>query len=146
MSKMNALLVVALFLPCLAACESVHSPVCGEGATAGNNDVPPSFKVDMGANKGTFSFRYETRNAKDRVKVLYAGNELFDSGCVGETREVQLQFGPGRSSEIEVVMQPNCSGTPATSWQFEVGCPAPGLRPTGKLDNRLTEPSATERH
>lgn len=138
-------LTLTVFATCLifASCESEHSPTCGEGATFGNNDVPPAFEVEMGKNVGTFAFNYETRSAKDQVIVKYDGNVLFDSGCVGETRKVILQYGPGRVSHVEVVMKPNCEDTPMTSWQFEVGCPAPTPRLTGAPH---PVPSANPRH
>lgn len=115
----------------LAGCEAQVSPVCGDGATTGNNEVPSSFPVEMGAREGAFTFHYETRDAKDRVLVVYEGKQLFDSGCVGETRDVELRFGPGQSSEIDVVMQPNCGGTAMTSWLFRVGCPSTVIRDGG---------------
>ncbi len=134
MSKPLIALGCAAMLACLAlpGCESEHSPTCGVGETTGNADVPPSFAVDMGRNSGSFEFYYETRNAKDRVQVMYDGNELYDSGCVGETRNLLLTYGPGRSSKIDVVITPNCGGTPMTSWLFKVGCPAQGPRATAK--------------
>jgi hypothetical protein len=135
-------LLAACFV--FASCESEHSPMCGEGATSGNNDVPPAFQIEMGKNVGSFAFNYETRNAKDQVIVKYEGNVLFDSGCVGETRKVILQYGPGRASHVDVVMNPNCEDTPMTSWQFKVGCPAPTPRLTGAA-HTSTKP-ASPRH
>lgn len=124
-------LVVALAFGAVG-CESEHHPTCGEGPTTGNNDVPESFAIEVGRTAGVVPFHYETRNAKDQVQVFYEGQLLFDSGCVGETGDVKLPFGPGRSTEIDVVMNPNCSGTAMTSWLFEVGCPAPAIRKTAK--------------
>ena len=124
-------LAVAACAAALLGCESEISPICGEGVTTGNNDVPSSFPVEMGRSDGAFAFRYETRDAKDRVQVFYEGQQLFDSGCVSETRSVDLRFGPGTSTSVDVVMQPNCGGTSMTSWLFEVGCPAAVIRDGG---------------
>jgi len=122
----------------LWGCESEVSPICGEGVTTGNNEVPSAFPVELGRNDGTFTFRYETRDAKDRVQVFYEGQQLFDSGCVGETRSVELRYGPGASSQVDVVMQPNCGGTSMTSWLFEVGCPAATIRDGGDAPQVVT--------
>lgn len=120
--------LVPLLLVLAAGCESEVSDVCGQGVTTGNNDVPASFPVEMGQRGGAFEFRYETRNAKDRIQVFYEGQALFDSGCVGESRTVALRYGPGQGTSIDVVMQPNCGDTPMTSWLFAVGCPDATIR------------------
>ena len=128
----SRLLLAAALMCATVACEAQHVEMCDSGPSFGNNEVPAAFVVEMSRNSGTFTFDFETRNAKDRVQVRYEGNELFDSGCVGESRSVELTYGPGRSSEIEVVLTPNCSGTKMTSWQFEVGCPKAAIRLTKK--------------
>lgn len=114
----------AAMLLALAGCDPSASDVCGE-PSEGNGDVPPSFPIEMGRNAGTFEFSYETRNAKDRIEVFYEGTLLFDSGCVGESRRVQLAYGPGSSTQVDVVVSPKCEGSPATSWKFQATCPAP---------------------
>lgn len=124
---LSALTSATLTLACLAlaGCDPVASDACGVGANEGGSDVPPTFPIEMGRNEGAFQFDYETRNAKDRVEVFYEGALLFDSGCVGESRSVPLTYGPGTATHIDVVISPNCAGTPMTSWRFEVGCPEP---------------------
>ncbi len=49
---------------------------------------------------------------------------LFDSGCVGTSRVADVAYGPGRSTQIDVVVSPNCESGSMTSWKFTVGCPA----------------------
>ncbi len=116
-------LLAATAIGCtLVACDPTTSTVCGE-ANEGNTDVPPTFPIEMGRSAGTFRFDYETRNAKDRVEVFYEGQLLFDSGCVGESRSVDLDFGPGQATHVDVVLSPNCAGTPMTSWKFVAHCP-----------------------
>lgn len=122
-------ITLLLLSTALVACGSEGSPLCGDGPTAGNSSAPPSFPIEMDRNGGTFRFHYETRKALDRVQVFYEGVQLFDSGCVGETRDVMLRYGPGKSTAVDVVMTPNCSGTPMTSWEFLVSCPTPLPRP-----------------
>ncbi len=107
----------------LGGCDADLVTTCGAGASTGGATVPPVTSVEMGATSGTFDFRYETRNAHDQIEVFYEGKSLFNSGCVGESREMALNFGPGESTSVDVVVTPNCAGTPMTSWLFEVGCP-----------------------
>lgn len=125
-------LMLASLLTCaaLSGCDSEGSDVCGDGPTTGNSAAPPSFPIELGRNEGVFRFYYETRSAKDRVQVFYDGVQLFDSGCVGETGDKMLTYGPGNATRVEVVLTPNCAGTPMTSWLFEVGCPTPSARLT----------------
>lgn len=122
-------LAAVLALAGLVACESQSSDVCNGGPTTGNSTAPPAFPIELGQRSGTFRFYYETRKARDRVQVRYEGVELFDSGCVGETRTVALRYGPGQATHVDVVLTPNCGGTAMTSWLFEVGCPVSGLGP-----------------
>ena len=130
MFERRTLYRLALVCACaaLVGCASEGSPVCGDGPTTGNSSAPPSFPIEMARNQGVFKFYFETRKAKDRVQVLYEGRQLFDSGCVGQTGEQLLNYGPGHATHVDVVMTPNCSGTSMTSWLFEVGCPSPSAR------------------
>ncbi|HEX9640146.1 MAG TPA: hypothetical protein VGB13_02400 [Candidatus Krumholzibacteria bacterium] len=36
---------------------------------------------------------------------------------------ITFGFGPGTGTKIEVSVEPNCSGTPDTQWEFVVTCP-----------------------
>ena len=126
-SRTCSWLAIAALSASLIACNSEESDTCDQGANEGNGDVPPSFPIEMGRTAGTFPFQYETRNAKDRVEVFYEGMLLYDSGCVSESRDVELAYGPGSSTRIDVVVSPNCDGTPLTSWRFTVGCPVAPL-------------------
>ena len=130
--------VIAVVAACAMShgCDVSTGNSCGD-TFSGFSDAPPSFKVDMGQNGGAFDMRYETRSAHDQVIVMYEGELLFDSGCVAETRNVSLRYGPGRSNHLDVTIKPNCSGTPATSWQFHVGCPTKVPRPTSVEPARI---------
>ena len=130
----------------LTACDLSGSPVCGGGPTEGYSEAPDRFAIDMGSNSGTFNFDYETRNAKDRIQVLYAGNVIFDSGCVSESRAVSLRYGPGRDTHVDVKVTPNCSGTPMTSWKFDVGCPTPLVRETDDNTGKKSNSTQSQRY
>ncbi len=134
------LLTTALLL---AGCDGdlITSDTCGVGTNEGGSDVPGALLVDLRATQGTFNFRYETRSAKDRMQVFYEGKALFDSGCVAETRDVDLTYGPGVGTTVEVRVTPNCDGTPMTSWKFDVACPeAPSVAVTKVTQTNGPEP------
>jgi hypothetical protein len=94
---------------------------CG-GLTTSGSDAPETHVVQLGRNSGTFPFSYEHYSIRDRVVVIYQGGTLFDSGCVGGSRSVNLSYSGGASS-IEVRVSPNCAGGSSTLWEFRVGCP-----------------------
>lgn len=123
--------VLAALLLGAFACESHVETACGQGPSTGGHDVAPAFPIEMGATSGRFDFHFETRNAKDRVQVRYEGEQIFDSGCVGTSRDVVLDYGPGEATQIEVVISPNCESGALTSWLFDVQCPL--LLPTARL-------------
>ncbi|MEW8221719.1 MAG: hypothetical protein AB2729_05225, partial [Candidatus Thiodiazotropha taylori] len=77
---------------------------------------------ELGQNSGSFDFYYETYNIRDRLRLHYEGELLFDSGCVGEDRTVPINYS-GNSSVIAVEVIPNCEGTSGTAWEYTVNCP-----------------------
>ncbi len=106
---------------------SLQSPVvrqsrCNDTQKAGG-DAPEVHQIDLGITSGSFRFDYQTFSVKDQIVVSQGGVVLFNSGCVGETRSVQIQFN-GYTSVIEVRVNPNCSGSNNTAWNFTVHCPS----------------------
>ena len=118
-----ALLATLTLILGFGGCDADLVTVCGQGPSTGGAKVPPVMSIEMGRNAGTFDLHYQTRNAHDQIEVFYEGKSLFNSGCVGETRDLNLQYGPGEATHVDIVVTPNCKGTPMTSWLFEVGCP-----------------------
>ncbi len=112
-------------------CEWEPTP-CVIGDEAGRN-TPETFYYDMGSNAGTFTFQYDTRTAKDDIVVSYEGQTLYNTDCVGTEgwKSVDLSFS-GSSSEIKVVVTPNCVGNqPGTLWYFKItSATCPIKRPT----------------
>jgi hypothetical protein len=76
----------------------------------------------MGKSMGMFQFVWNTFTQPDRIVVTYEGKTLFDSGCVGASGSMNLNYS-GSSSLIVVQVFPNCAGGTGTAWQFTVGCP-----------------------
>ncbi len=94
---------------------------CGETSVAGSN-APDTRFIELGKTSGTFRFDYNTYTVKDRIIVTYEGSTLFDSGCVGEGRSVNLDYaGSGSMLQVEVI--PRCAGGSNTIWKYVVHCP-----------------------
>ncbi|MFZ5906411.1 MAG: hypothetical protein ACOYVJ_03240 [Nitrospirota bacterium] len=87
-------------------------------------DTPETRTINLGKKSGTFRFDYDTQNQEDRMRVIYQGSTLFDSGCVGTkgTRTQWISYS-GSSSQITVSVEPNCYGGTGTAWEFTVFCP-----------------------
>ncbi|MCG7973670.1 MAG: S8 family serine peptidase [Candidatus Thiodiazotropha taylori] len=94
---------------------------CSSTQNAGG-DTPDTRQIELGQNSGSFDFYYETYNIRDRLRLHYEGELLFDSGCVGEDRTVPINYS-GNSSVIAVEVIPNCEGTSGTAWEYTVNCP-----------------------
>jgi hypothetical protein len=99
----------------------VHQSRCNDTQKAGG-DAPEVHVIDLGMTSGVFRFDYQTFSVKDQIIISQGGMTIFNSGCVGESRSVQVQFG-GYTSVIEVRVNPNCSGSTNTAWNFTVHCP-----------------------
>lgn len=100
----------------------VHQSRCNDTQKAGG-DAPEVHQIDLGVTSGVFRFDYQTFDVKDQIIVSQGGMTIFNSGCVGESRSVQVQFS-GYTSVIEVRVNPNCAGSTSTAWNFTVHCPS----------------------
>lgn len=93
-----------------------------DAATKSGADAPASITVQVGSNSGVVKFRYNTYSVKDEITVLYGGQVVYDTGCVGDTKSVDLQV-PGGSSQMTVNVRPSCAGEKGTNWDFSLSCP-----------------------
>jgi hypothetical protein len=100
----------------------VHQSRCNDTQKAGG-DAPEVHQIDLGITSGVFRFDYQTYSVKDQIIISQGGRTIFSSGCVGETRSVNIQFS-GFTSVIEVRVNPNCAGSTGTQWNFTVHCPS----------------------
>ena len=100
----------------------VHQSRCNDTQKAGG-DAPEVHQIDLGVTSGVFRFDYQTYDVKDQIIISQGGMVIFNTGCVGESRSVQVQFS-GYTSVIEVRVNPNCEGSTSTAWNFTVHCPS----------------------
>ena len=95
---------------------------CNAGQQIQGGDTPDSRFFEMGHTSATFRFDYNTYSVEDRIQILYQGKVIFDTGCVGESKTVQVSYS-GSSSVIQVNVTPNCAGGTSTVWDYQVYCP-----------------------
>lgn len=98
----------------------------------------------MGSSQGSAVLWVNTYSVADNVHVYYEGDFLFDSDCLGTNFTVagcisgskgvtccdgagwcsfSFSYGPGSSTKLTIEVEPNCSGTPDTEWEFRLECP-----------------------
>ena len=76
----------------------------------------------LGRTSGAFRFRYNAQSVPDRFDIYYEGAVIYTTGGpVSGTGDVMVNFGPGTSTTIEVVV----TGPSGTAWSYTVGCPTP---------------------
>lgn len=110
--------------PAFSVCQNaicVPRGGCGTKTAAGS-DMPETHQFDLGQTSGTFELLYDTYFQEDLIRVVYEGNELFSSGCVGEAKTEKITYSGG-STTITVEVEPNCNGGSGTAWEFQVNCP-----------------------
>ncbi len=99
-----------------------YSASCCDQTTQAGSDAPETHIHELGTTKGVFTLDYNTYYIKDRIQVLYQGQVIYDSGCVGEINSVDLPF-DGNAHTVTVKVIPNCQGTTGTAWYYTISCP-----------------------
>ncbi len=95
---------------------------CGGPQEEAGKDTSEIHFYNMGTNSGSFQFDYETYSIKDRIIIKHDNLQIFDTGCVGESKTVTINFS-GSSPVISVEVIPNCAGSSGTKWTYTVHCP-----------------------
>jgi hypothetical protein len=91
-----------------------------------SSQAPRTQTIELGRSSGTFSFKYHTGLVADRLRVVYQGVTLFDTGCVATGTNVyvtQSIFYSGTSTSVVVEVTPNCAGGTGSGWDYEWTCP-----------------------
>jgi hypothetical protein len=96
---------------------------CNAGQQVAGGDTADSRYFEMGTTAATFQFDYDTYSIQDQIQIIYEGNVIFDTSCVGASGTVYPSYS-GSTSVIQVNVIPNCSGgTSGTAWVYQVYCP-----------------------
>jgi hypothetical protein len=105
--------------PSTLECEPLAQ--CGTGASASGGDEGYQRTYDLGASAGTVTLNFKTYTVKDRIRVVYQGVDIIDTGCVGTSGTKSAPYS-GASSRVTVVVEPNCAGGSGTVWDFSLSC------------------------
>lgn len=75
---------------------------------------------DTGQTSGTVMINFDFYALPDDMRVYYDGTLLYDSGLVSNTGATNLQYGPGNSTVITVVMNEGGNTNDNTAWYYKL--------------------------
>jgi len=76
--------------------------------------------LDTGQTSGTISIDYDFYSVPDDLRVYYETNLIFDSGQVSDTGTFIVDFGPGQSTFLTIVMNEGGNNDSNTAWAYTV--------------------------
>jgi subtilisin-like proprotein convertase family protein len=92
-------------------------PVTSSGGSEAQTNV-----IDTGLTSGSISISWDFLTQPDWMHVYYESNLLMDTGIYSGTGSTNLNYGPGSSTLITIVMnQGNNTNEPGTAWSYTVG-------------------------
>ncbi|MEK7678485.1 MAG: Calx-beta domain-containing protein [Verrucomicrobiota bacterium] len=77
------------------------------------------FPIDTGSNQGTVTINYDFLQVPDTLRVYYEGNLLYDTGLVNGQGTLNVNYGPGTDTVVEIVMNEG-SGLFGTIWLLSI--------------------------
>jgi subtilisin-like proprotein convertase family protein len=91
-------------------------PVTSSGGSEAQTNV-----IDTGQTSGTIGITWDFLKAPDWMHVYYDGNLLMDTGIASGTGSTNLNYGPGNSTLITIVMnEGGNTNEPGTAWSYTV--------------------------
>jgi uncharacterized repeat protein (TIGR03803 family) len=103
----------------------------GAGATilSTNNFPPQSFSggnvpvtnvIDTTVNSGLVTINYDFLVAPDEMTIYYGGAQIFDSGFVSGTGAFNINYGPGASTDLTIIMNQFGNANSTTLWSYTI--------------------------
>jgi subtilisin family serine protease/subtilisin-like proprotein convertase family protein len=74
--------------------------------------------LSVGQNNGILIIDYDFYPIPDDLRVYYDGNRIFDSGMISGPGRFVIDFGPGASSSISIVMNEGGNTNKNTAWTY----------------------------
>ncbi len=93
----------------------------GVSRSAGGGFAEDRFTFDTGVTEGSIIIDYDFLFEEDTMNVYYEGTQIYTTGFTNGTRAVQIAFGPGTSTQLEIVMNEGGHPTSLTTiWSYSV--------------------------
>lgn len=90
-------------------------PVAANGGAAAQTNF-----IETASVFGTFTVDYDFFGVPDQMTIYYEGVQLFDTGLVSGAGRLNLSYGPGTSTQIEIRMNANGNPSTNTAWNYSV--------------------------
>jgi subtilisin-like proprotein convertase family protein len=72
----------------------------------------------VGQNNGILIVDYQFFDIPDDLRVYYDGNRIFDSGLISGAGRFVVDFGPGASSSVTILMNEGGNSNTNTAWNY----------------------------
>ena len=84
------------------------------------DNTPATFTniLNTADNSGTLQVSYDFQLVPDQMQVFYDGALIFDTGLVNGINSFTVDYGPGNSTNVVIVMNPGGNPNPTTSWSY----------------------------
>jgi subtilisin family serine protease/subtilisin-like proprotein convertase family protein len=82
--------------------------------------------LHVGANQGTLFVECHFRSLPDTMDVYYDNTNIYDSGPVSYDTNVTIPFGPGRSTNLVIIMDEGNNSDTNTLWEYTATVTRPG--------------------
>jgi subtilisin-like proprotein convertase family protein/subtilisin family serine protease len=76
--------------------------------------------IDTGATGGTLTIDYDFITLADRMTVYYQGAQLLDTGFINGAGRLVVNYGPGVSTQVDIVMNEGGNPEPTTGYNYTV--------------------------
>src|SRR5262249_40632577 len=74
--------------------------------------------LNAGVSVGVIRIDYDFFMLPDDLRIYYEGDRIFDSGLRTGAGTFQVQFGPGTSTNITIIMNEGGNPNQATIWEY----------------------------
>jgi subtilisin-like proprotein convertase family protein/subtilisin family serine protease len=75
--------------------------------------------IQVGQNFGTLIVNYDFFTLPDTMHVYYDGSLIFDSGLISNGGQFVINFGPGASTSVMILMNEGNNTDTNTAWQYQ---------------------------
>jgi subtilisin-like proprotein convertase family protein/subtilisin family serine protease len=76
--------------------------------------------IDTGATGGTLTIDYDFITLADRMTVYYQGAQLLDTGFINGAGRLVVNYGPGVSTQVDIVINEGGNPEPTTGYNYTV--------------------------